>query len=359
MPGRVTSDFMLVGSLPSASAEDAFATCGPVFGDSCFALPDGETGDRAMWILHDANGLFGSHPDLELRKSPKETPPGFPNWVPGHLWDIQQFRVKQGVSALKLGSWARMDAAIESYASFRKYRDDGVIPAGVRFQIGLPGPCSAIAMFFRENFESDYPIMEAAYVDLVERELGKLFEVAPAEDIAIQFDCAAETIDIEGVMQWVTKDKAWNRFVDPIPRLSSAVPEEALLGFHLCYGTFPAWPMFETKDMSVAVRMANQAITSSSRTVDFFHIAGPTTTRSQDDSFFKPLQDLNVGDARVFLGLAMNVDGTVGLKIREQTARRYLADFGVANYCGFGRQPGVDPAETIRAHRRLVDAFRS
>ena len=111
--------------------------------------------------------------------------------------------------------------------------------------------------------------------------------------------------------------------------------------------------------MGLVVRMANEAVASAGRTVDFLHLAGSKTSRSDDDSFYAPLTDLDVGDARVFLGLAMNVDGAVGLKLRETTARRYLEDFGVANYCGFGRQPGVDPLETMRAHRRLVDAFRS
>jgi hypothetical protein len=359
MTGRVTSDFMLVGSLPSASTEEAFATCGPLFGDSCFALPDGETGSRVMWIIDDANRLLRPHPDVETVQSPKETPPGFPDWVPGHLWDMQGFRVKPGITALTLGKWPRMDEAIESYATFRKFRDDGVIPEGVRFQIGLPSPCSAVGMFFRDNFDHDYPIMAAAYVDLVERELARLFQTVPAEDIAIQWDVAADPLDQEGVLAWASQDSAWHRYADPIPRISKVVPEEALLGFHLCYGTFPAWPMFETADMSVAVRMANEAVASAGRAVDFLHIAGPTTTRSQDDRFFKPLEKLQAGDARVFLGLAMNIDGAVGLKLREKSARRYLADFGVANYCGFGRQPGIEPEETLRAHKRLVDAFRS
>ena len=359
MTGRVSSDFMLVGSLPSATTEDALRTCGTLFGDCCFALPDGETGNRALWICQEANWLFRPHPDLEVLHTPKDTPPGFPDWVPGHQWDMQEFRVKPGVSSLKFENWLRMDEAIESYQTFCSLRDEGVIPAAVRFQIGLPYPNSAIGMWFRDDFPNDYPIVAKAYEELVERQLHRLFQAVPAEDIAIQWDVCVEVLDIEGILQWMNKDKSWERYADPIPRLAQFVPEQALLGYHLCYGTFPAWPMYETKDMSLVVRMANAAVAASGRTVDFLHLAGPKTSRSDDDSFFQPLADLNVGDARVFLGLAMNVDGEVGLKLREKTARRHLADFGVANYCGFGRQPGVDPAETIRAHRRLVDAFRS
>ena len=136
-------------------------------------------------------------------------------------------------------------------------------------------------------------------------------------------------------------------------------PDEALLGYHFCYGTFPQWPMYEARDMALLVRMANEASAHSARNVDFIHMAGPRTTRSDDDSFFEPLRDLDVGDTRVFLGLAMPIDGEDGLRIRTQTARRHLADFGIANYCGFARQPGVSPESTMRDHRALVDVFRA
>ena len=268
------------------------------------------------------------------------------------------FRVKPERHSVEFGRWPRIDDAIGSYQTFRALREEGVIPSGIRFQIGLPFPMSAAGCFFRDNFKHDYPIVEAAYEDLAERELTRLFEAVPAEEVAIQWDVCVEVLDIEGVWQFTTKDQAWDRYAAPIARMANIVPAEALLGYHFCYGTFPAWPIYEARDIGVVVRMANEAVAASGRPVDFLHLAGSTTTRSDDDSFYQPLEALNAGDARVFLGLAMNVDGEVGLKLREKTARRYLADFGVANYCGFGRQQGVEPIETMRAHRRLVDAFR-
>jgi hypothetical protein len=41
------------------------------------------------------------------------------------------------------------------------------------------------------------------------------------------------------------------------------------------------------------------------------------------------------------------------------TASRYLSDFGVAMYCGFGRQPGADGPQTMREHARVVRARRA
>jgi len=56
----------------------------------------------------------------------------------------------------------------------------------------------------------------------------------------------------------------------------------------------------------------------------------------------------------VFLGIVLPIDGVPGLRRRQATAARYLPDFGVAMYCGFGRQPGADGTETMLEHARVV-----
>ena len=164
-------------------------------------------------------------------------------------------------------------------------------------------------------------------------------------------------LDIEGVVAWMD-DGAWERFTGPVSRLTRLIPEDVPVGYHLCYGTFPEWPMYEARDMGLLVRMANYAVAESGRTVDWLHMAGPRYLRSEDESFFRPLSDLEPGDARVFLGIVLPVDGEAGLERRHRTASRFLDDFGVAMYCGFGRQPGAEPMETMREHRRVVASLR-
>lgn len=61
----------------------------------------------------------------------------------------------------------------------------------------------------------------------------------------------------------------------------------------------------------------------------------------------------------MFLGIVLPIDGAAGLQRRTATASRYISDFGVALYCGFGRQPGQDPIETMREHAEVVRAVRS
>jgi hypothetical protein len=222
--------------------------------------------------------------------------------------------------------------------------------------VGLPFPASALNGF-KADFAADYPIAERGYEELVARELRRLTAAIPPGELAIQWDIAYEVLDIEGVLAW-TAPGAWERFTGPVGRLTRLIPEEVLVGYHLCYGTFPDWPMYEARHMGLLVQMANHAVANSGRTVDWLHLAGPRYLRSEDDSFFRPLADLEAGDARVFLGIVLPLDGIAGLKRRQATASRYLADFGVAMYCGMGRQPGHDGNETMRDHQRTARAAR-
>jgi hypothetical protein len=351
MNQRVTSELLLVGSLPAESTDAALRAGAELFGDLVFALPDGETGPRAAWVGYEREQLARPTPDVVVVEETTS-----PTGIPRHAYETPVFGIREGVGELRFDSWPRIDDAIASYEQFRALREEGVIGAGLRFQVGLPFPSSALNAF-KADFARDYPIAERAFEDLVARELVRLTDAIPAEDLAIQWDCAYETQDIEGVLAW-TPEGAWERFAGPVTRLTRLIPEEVLVGYHLCYGTFPEWPMYEARDYGVLVRMANFAVANSERTVDWLHLAGPRYLRSEDRSFFRPLVDLEPLSARVFLGIVLPIDGVAGLRRRHATASRYLQDFGVAMYCGFGRQPGRDGMETMREHREVVLAAR-
>ncbi len=347
MSSRVTSDLLLVGSLPAESTEAALRAGAELFGELVFALPDGETGPRAAWVGYERERLTRPHPDVVVVEE-TESPTG----IPRHAYETPVFALRPDVTELRFETWPRIDEAIASYGVFRALREAGVIPAGLRFQVGLPFPSSALNAF-KADHAHDYPIAERGFEDLVAKELRRLTAEIPPSDLAIQWDMAYEIQDIEGVLAW-TSEGAWERYAGPVTRLTRLIPEETLVGYHLCYGTFPEWPMYEARDYGVLVRMANFAVANSGRTVDWLHLAGPRYLRSEDRSFFRPLVDLEPGDARVFLGIVLPVDGVSGLRRRHATATRYLSDFGVAMYCGFGRQPGRDGMETMREHARVV-----
>ncbi len=351
MARRVNSELLLVGSLPADSGESALRLAAGFFGDLVVALPDGETGPRAGWVSYEREMLVRPNEGV-VTLSETDSPTGLPR----HAYETPVFGVRPGRTEVHWDSWPRIDDAIASYRVFSQLRADGVIPPGLRFQVCLPFPASALNAF-KADYAHDYPIAAAGFEDLVARELRRLFAVIPPAEAAIQWDLAYETQDLERVLAW-TPEGAWERFAGPVTRLTRLIPADALVGYHLCYGTFPEWPMYEARDMGLLVRMANFAVANSGRTVDWLHLAGPRYLRSEDRSFFRPLADLEPGDARVFLGVVLPIDGEAGLRRRVATASRYLDDFGVAMYCGFGRQPGQDGTETMREHAAVVTAVR-
>jgi hypothetical protein len=343
----VTSDLLLVGSLPVASSEEAFRAGAALFGDLVFALPDGETGPRAFWVGYERERFVRPNPGVEVVQETTS-----PTGIPRHAYETPIFRIREGVRELHWDTWPRIDDAIDSYHVFRALREESVIPEGLRFQVGLPFPSSALNGF-RADFAADYPVAERAFEDLVARELARLVSEIPPGELAVQWDLAYEVQDIEHVLAW-TSEGAWERFSGPVSRLTPLVPEEVLVGYHLCYGTFPEWPMYEAQDLGVLVRMANHAVAHSGRPVDWLHLTGPRYLRSEDERFFAPLADLQAPDTRVYLGIVLPLDGIPGLARRHATASKYLSDFGVAMYCGFGRQPGTDGMETMRDHATTV-----
>ena len=301
MAPRVDSELLLVGSLPADSADSALRSAAEFFADLVFALPDGETGPRAAWVGYERERLVRPNPGVVVVEE-TESPTG----IPRHAYETPVFGIRPGVTELRWDSWPRIDDAIAGYRVFSALREKGVIPAHLRFQVGLPFPSSALNGF-KADFAADYPVAERAFEDLVARELNRLTAAIPPADLAIQWDLAYETQDLEGVLAW-TGEGAWERFAGPVTRLTRLIPEEVLVGYHLCYGTFPEWPMYEARDMGLLVRMGNFAVANSGRAVDWLHLAGPRYLRSEDRSFFRPLVDLEPGDARVFLGIVLPIE---------------------------------------------------
>lgn len=267
MAPRASSNLLLVGSLPAESTESALRAAGDLFGDLVFALPDGETGPRAGWVSYERERLVRPNPDIATVRETLS-----PTGLPRHAYETPVFKIRPGVTELHWDSWPRIDDAIDSYRVFSRLRADGAIPAGLRFQIGLPFPSSALNGF-KEDFAADYPVGERAFEDLFARELTRLTAAIPPEDLALQWDVCYEVLDMEGVLAW-TAPGAWERFTGPVGRLTRLIPDDVLVGYHLCYGTFPEWPMYEARDMGVLVQMANYAVANSGRAVDWLHLAG-------------------------------------------------------------------------------------
>jgi hypothetical protein len=82
MTHRVTSELLLVGSLPADSTETAFRSGARHFADLVFALPDGETDPRAAWVGYEREQLARPNPDVVVVEETAS-----PTGIPRHAYE--------------------------------------------------------------------------------------------------------------------------------------------------------------------------------------------------------------------------------------------------------------------------------
>ncbi|HEX4192065.1 MAG TPA: hypothetical protein VHY80_03165 [Stellaceae bacterium] len=346
---RFAGNVHLVGSVPLDSAGQVFETCARALGPHLGSLPDGEVGHRIHWIVCQAVFVFNNHPDIELvhRPAPRD---GKEQWLPRDNQDQWKFRLKSPTGAVQFDNLKYADWAIESYAVFKALRERGIIPRSTRFQVCMPTPLAGFMSFFSPE---DGVCIHKAYEAAMLREVEKMCGAIPHDDLAIQWDVAVETTMIERGQAARIGGDMFDRWVEEVSAMGPAVPPGVALGYHICYGDFNHRHAVEPKDLSVAVRMLNEAASRANRPLDFVHL--PVPINRNDDAYFAPLRDLRVDDARVFLGLIHYDDGIAGTQARIKTAKQHLADFGIATECGFGRRRPETLTELLRIHREVAD----
>jgi hypothetical protein len=360
---RVHGDVLMVGSLPYDDVEETFRACASQLGDHLACMPDGEVGPRKSWVGMLPEYVLAGHPDLEetlappnrrLEQPDRDADIGPIEDLPG-IWN---FRVKPG-HTLRFDDLAYGGYAVESYGVFRRLREEGAVPEGMRFQVSLPAPHSAIDGWFEDP--GQWPGVYDAYVQGIRREIAVMLESIPAGDLAIQWDVAWEFVDMAmgeknffAFWPKLTAEEKFQRHAEQLDALGEEIPEEALLGIHWCYGTWGGWPMAAMPDLGLCVRMSNEAKQRISRRLDYVHMP---VVRHPDAAFFAPLADLDIGDTTVFLGLVHHTDGPEEFAQRRDLARAQLAQFGIGSVCGYGRvEPELLP-EILRVHARNAEAL--
>jgi len=350
----MAGDLLLVGSVPLDTAEQVMRMFGPPLGPYLDYLPDGEVGDRRWWVLRLSWQVFLGHPELELlnRPAPDE---GVERLVPRDRSDVYAFKVKPGVDVVHFGDpgwrlgFAR-DAA-SSYFVFKTLKKEGVIPRHLRFQVSLPLVNSVVTPLTFPT-PGDLERVRPGYEQALGAEIRKIFDLIPPEELAIQWDCSWEITDVYGGIPNVAKAGAIDRNIGQIRRLSPLVPEDVMLGFHFCFGTFGGWPRFAPDDLGAAVDLSNAALSAAGRKVNWIHI--PALNRS-DDKFYSPLKDLKLDGTRLYLGLIHSMDT---FRVRLKTARKYAPPFGLGAYCGFGRLPTTALPQVLDEHLEAVRITR-
>ncbi len=351
MPGKL----LLVGSIPCDTVEQVFRVWGNAFANVLDYMPDGEVGNRLCWIDGQAFQVFNGHPDIETLKRPLPDENGVEVWKPRNLEDQWHFKVKPGVELVQFADpgWRLGYArdAINSYFVFKTLKKEGVLPKHLRMMVALPTPESATGVYFRDP--EQWPAIKPGYEAAMLAEVTTMIEHIPAEELAIQWDAAVESIDIEFGLPWlgpITPER-YAAFVAQFARLSAAVPDGVALGYHACYGTLGGWPIVSPDTLANEVKFLNDTVAASPRKVDFVHL--PMLDRA-DREYAQPLADLNVKDAEVYLGMIHNMGS---FEERLANARHYLPEFSIAAPCGFGRIPADVLQKRFDQHQSALKSF--
>ncbi len=347
-------DVLLVGSIPLDTAEEVFRSFGEPLGSSLTAMPDGEVGPRRHWISKVHYQVLSGHPELETVRRPQPEN-GVERLFPRNAADSWLFKVKDGVEQVRFGDpgWRLGYArdALNSYFVFKTLRGQGVLAKHLRFQVSLPSVNSAVPPRIFPN-PADVAKVRPGFTDTLAAELGTIVGKIPNDDLAIQWDCATEVQDAYGAVPGYSAEGAIERNVEQFRKLSPLIPEKVLLGYHFCFGTLGGWPRFAPADLSATVALANAVVELSGRRVDWIHIP---VLDNVSEAFFAPLKDLRPRGARVYLGVIHHMDG---FKDRVAAARKYLPDFGLAAYCGFGRISPSDMPVVLQEHQQAINAVR-
>jgi hypothetical protein len=327
----------LVGSIGLDTVPEVFTSVGRSLGSHLKRVPDGEPGGRRLWISFQYP-LLRANPFLQME-------PGAPR-----EGMFPQLRVADGVSPaeIRFGELNYAREARASYEDFRRARDRGDIPAGVRFQVCLPTPMAVVWPFC---MASAAPAIEPAYEAAMIREVANICAEIPHADLAIQWDVCIEMVMWDG--RWprspAMPDMAQG-LAQRFSRLSRAVPQGVELGFHLCYGDLDGKHFIDPVDATKMVELAHLLVAQAGRPIAWVHM--PVPLNRDDEAFFAPLAQLALpAGTELYLGVVHATDGVAGARRRMAAARKFAPEFGIATECGMARARTPDVVHNlIRIH---------
>ena len=326
-----------VGSIGLDSTEEVFKAVGETVKPLLKRCPDGEVGARRLWISYQWP-LLRATSFLEVAS---DTP------MPGMGLCI--LRVRAGADAqIHFGDLGYAREARTSYQDFLAARASGQLLASTRFQVCLPTPAAVIGAFV---IPQDIAKVLPAYEKAMLREVARICDAIPHEDLAIQWDVCVEMVQWDGCSPTIGPFPAMEAaFAAIFKRLAAAVPPNVELGFHLCYGDLDAKHFIEPLDLGKAVSLANLIIRNAGRRVTWIHM--PVPIDRDDEGYFAPLAGLERSDSlELYLGLVHAADGTEGTIRRMKAASVFVREFGIATECGISRARTPELArEIMRVH---------
>ena len=339
----------LVGSVPLPDTESVFRAVASQLGGHLKRIPDGETGQRGRWIFWQREMLL-SHPameeDLEIETFKVV------QWDGQVIRDLPFIRFKPGVepSGVKFEA-AYAGPAIESFQTYQRLGEEGVIGPDTLFQVCLPTPMATAYMYISPRAREAYlPV----YEDALAAALGEILDAIPHDRLSIQWDVCQEVLVFEDYFLARPEDYKQQIFSE-LARMGQRVPETVDMGYHLCYGSPRDEHLIMPKDMGVLVEISNGLIAGLNRRLDFLHL--PVPKDRTDAGYFQQLRGLKtLANTEIYLGL-IHFDDQAGDAQRIATAKQFIPSFGVSTECGWGRTEPTRVESLLRSHRIAVQSL--
>ncbi len=312
----------LVGGLRAPDAESAMRTAAAILGRHLYAITDGETGERSQWIWWQL-GKLSAIEGVEMAGT--KSMPDADNRDYG---EFPALSVAPSVSELPPRSLGYAGAAEDSYAIFRRLREEGVIPEDVKFQVSMPTPYASVATWVRgEDQERFLPV----YADAIEAEVRDI-ATAVGGDLVLQYDVAVEIGAVTGNFAVGGSLAQKDVVIDTLRDLIARTPADATRGIHFCYGDYKHRHFTVPEDLSLCVELANSA----SEGVDFVHMPADRET-GRNPEYFEPLRELS--HKRLALGV---IDYEGDEERTRELVNAAMAgggeiEFAVATECGMAR----------------------
>ena len=315
-------------------------------------MTDGETGDRNYWIRFQTQ-KFEAMPEFETVSVGQayETAPDAPS--------MPQLRLTEDASAEAI-NWPNLgyaDAYTESFATFERMRNEGTIPADVRFQMQYPTPLASMAGTIAAE---DQPKVGPSYEQALFADLDTALERLPHDRIAVQWDVAVEFGALEGAMGPAIPI---DQIAPGLVRCLERVPTDVPVGMHLCYGDYGHQHFKQPESLQMQVDLVNAVTSGAQRPLNFVSFTVPQGRN--DSAYFEPLGSLTTGDdTELYFALVPyhpddQTSGTTAEQIEHIDAALINSPagprhWGICTECGMGRVDGPDVPRLLDLHHKIL-----
>lgn len=327
----------LVGAWPGFSGAQAMDSALRRLGPHLLRMTDGETGERAQWVLPTMDWLR-ANPDVELIADGD-----YSDYEHGTRYAVREGRTFDPAN-IELG-YHRFFG--RSYPAFRELRgrhrhDD------IAFQVGCPAPIDlAVDSFGFEVANTDRSIAQA-YAAATLREILAIHAEA-GDDVVFQIETVVSMVAVARTPE-EHQGQVAGQMAGAITAMVAMAPAGTRFGAHLCLGDFHHRALAEMGSARPLVTLANTlaAMWPEGRPLEYIHAPFAAAERpgSLDPSWYAPLADLELPDGVRFVAGFVHEDLDLE-QLREVQAlieRHVGHEVDVAATCGLGRRESPDQA---------------